>query len=51
MLTRQEIPYSVAVEIQSMKSQDNGKVHIEATIIVERDGQKGIVIGKKKVQC
>lgn len=47
MLTRQEIPYSVAVEIQSMKSQDNGKVHIEATIIVERDGQKGIVIGKK----
>ncbi|MCL0311655.1 GTPase Era [Apilactobacillus sp. TMW 2.2459] len=47
MLTRQEIPYSVAVEVQSMKAQDNEKVHIEATIIVERDGQKGIVIGKK----
>ncbi|MCW3777401.1 GTPase Era [Levilactobacillus namurensis] len=46
MLTREEVPHSVAVEIESMKTQDNGRVHINATIIVERPTQKGIMIGK-----
>lgn len=46
-LTREEIPHSVAVVIDSMKRDDEtDKIHIRATIMVERDSQKGIVIGK-----
>lgn len=45
-LTRQEIPHSVAVVIDTMKRQNEEKVHIQATIIVERPTQKGILIGK-----
>ncbi|EHO48893.1 GTPase Era [Lentilactobacillus kisonensis] len=44
-LTRQEIPTSTAVYIEKIKN-DDGLLRIQATIIVERDGQKGIVIGK-----
>ncbi|GHP12730.1 GTPase Era [Lentilactobacillus fungorum] len=44
-LTRQEIPTSTAVYVESIKD-DNGLLRIQATVIVERDGQKGIVIGK-----
>ena len=47
-LTREEIPHSVAVVIDSMKrDEETDTVHIRATIMVERDSQKGIVIGKK----
>lgn len=46
LLTRDEIPHSVAVVVDSMKRNENDKVHIQATIIVERDSQKGIIIGK-----
>lgn len=46
VLTREEVPHSVAVEIESMKQKDEDHVHIEATIIVERPTQKGIMIGK-----
>ncbi|MHC5374821.1 GTPase Era [Enterococcus sp. LJL120] len=45
-MTRDEVPHSVAVVIDSMKRNENDKVHIQATIIVERDSQKGIIIGK-----
>ena len=46
-LTREEIPHSVAVVVDSMKrDEESDKVHIRATIMVERDSQKGIVIGK-----
>lgn len=45
-LTRDEVPHSVAVVVDSMKRDHNDKVHIQATIIVERDSQKGIIIGK-----
>lgn len=45
-LTRQEVPHSVAVLIESMKSDENYLVHIQATIIVDRPTQKGIIIGK-----
>jgi len=45
-LTRQEVPHSTAVVIDSIKRQDEEKVHIQATIIIERSSQKGIIIGK-----
>lgn len=45
-LTRDEVPHSVAVMVESMKRNENDKIQIQATIIVERDSQKGIIIGK-----
>lgn len=44
-LTKEEIPYSAAVMIDQMK-EEPGLTRIDATIFVERDSQKGIVIGK-----
>lgn len=45
--TGQEIPYSCAVVIDSFKEQkERPLTEIYATIVVERDSQKGIVIGK-----
>jgi GTPase len=44
---REEIPYSTAVEIREFKEREAGKTLINADIIVERESQKGIVIGKK----
>ncbi|UQS86541.1 GTPase Era [Nicoliella spurrieriana] len=46
-LTRQEIPYSVAIDIEKIRKNENGKVQIQASIILDHDSQKGIVIGKK----
>lgn len=47
-LTREEIPHSIAVNIEQMKRREqNETVYIGATIIVERSSQKGIVIGKQ----
>ncbi|MBO9604916.1 MAG: GTPase Era [Paenibacillaceae bacterium] len=46
-LTREEIPHSIAVVIEDMKAEPNGVVHVSAVIYVERDSQKGIVIGKQ----
>jgi GTP-binding protein Era len=46
-LTHDEIPYSTAVEIDSFKERPDGLVAISATVNVERDSQKGIVIGKR----
>ncbi len=43
--TREEIPYSSGVVIESFKEEE-GLVRIQAVIFVERDGQKGILIGK-----
>jgi GTP-binding protein Era len=47
ILTREEVPHSIAVTIDSMKrDEETGKVHIMATIYVERKSQKGIILGK-----
>ncbi len=48
LLTHQEIPYATAVTIDSFK-EDEGqrRIRIEATITVEKESQKGILIGKK----
>ncbi len=46
-LTRQEIPYSTAVVVERFKENPKRKIiSISATINVERDSQKGIIIGK-----
>lgn len=47
-LAQQEIPYAVAVTIESFREDSKTRrIDIEATIHVERDSQKGILIGKK----
>jgi GTP-binding protein Era len=44
---KQELPYATAVVVESWQERpDRGDVVIEATILVERDSQRGIVIGK-----
>lgn len=49
-LTREEIPHSVAVIIEKIEREEAREmVNVMATIIVDRDSQKGIVIGKKGV--
>lgn len=47
LATEQEIPHSVAVEITDFKERSADMNYIEATVYVERDSQKGIVIGKQ----
>ena len=42
---RDELPHSLAVVIEDTEEQDNGVVRIAARLVVERDSQKGIVIG------
>lgn len=48
LLTRQEIPYSVAVVTEDFHEAENegDPVHIECTMFVERESQKGMLIGK-----
>lgn len=42
----QEVPHSVAVSVDEFKERRRGPFYIGATIFVERDSQKGILIGK-----
>jgi GTP-binding protein Era len=46
-LTKEEIPYSTAVVVEHMATREDGLMEIGTTIFVERESQKGIVIGKK----
>jgi len=45
-ILRDEVPHGIAVRIDEFKERDNDGAYIEATIFVERDSQKGIVIGE-----
>jgi GTP-binding protein Era len=45
----EEIPYSTEVQIAEFKERENGKDLITAIIYVERESQKGIIIGKKGI--
>jgi GTP-binding protein Era len=45
---REEVPYSTAVEITAFEEEpERKKVHIRAEVVVERESQKGILIGKR----
>lgn len=46
LLTRDEVPHCVAVIVDEIAERENGVVYVAATIYVERDSQKGILIGK-----
>ncbi len=45
--TDQEVPHAIAVVIDEYKERPNGNVYVAATLYVERDSQKAIVIGKQ----
>ena len=44
--TQDEIPHSIAVDLEEFTQRDNGTIFIRATIYVERASQKKIIIGK-----
>lgn len=46
-LTGDEVPHAIAVEVEEMTARDNGDTYIRAVIYVERESQKGIIIGAK----
>lgn len=43
---RDEVPHGIAVRIDQFAERPNGMSYIEATMLVERESQKGIVIGE-----
>jgi len=43
---RDEVPHGIAVRVDDFKERENGLAYIAATIFVERESQKGIVIGE-----
>jgi GTP-binding protein Era len=45
--TEEEIPYSTSVVIESFTDREDGIAEINATVVVEKDSQKAIVIGKR----
>lgn len=45
-ITEQEVPYSLAVLVESIREGKKGVMVIDAVVYVERDSQKGIIIGK-----
>lgn len=46
MYVHDEVPHCVAVQIETYEERPDGKAYIEATLFVERDSQKGILVGK-----
>jgi GTP-binding protein Era len=45
-LTREEVPHSVGVVVEELAERDNNMLYVNATILVERSSQKGILIGR-----
>lgn len=45
--THQEVPYAVAVEIEEFRERRDGGVEIEASVMVEKASQKGILVGRQ----
>jgi GTP-binding protein Era len=46
MFVRDEVPHCVAVKVDSYEERPDDKAYIEATLFVERESQKGILVGK-----
>ncbi len=46
-MTSKEVPYGTAVLVDSFQERESGLIAIMATIMVERDTHKGIIIGKR----
>jgi GTP-binding protein Era len=44
---RDEVPHALAVRLDEFRERENGTAYIAATLLVEHDSQKGIVIGEK----
>jgi GTPase len=45
--TAQEVPYQTAVLVEHLEDTEAGVLRVDATIYVERESQKGIIIGKQ----
>ena len=45
--THEEVPYSVAVEVEEFQERRGGGVEIEASVVVEKPSQKGILVGRQ----
>jgi len=45
-LTREEVPHSVGVVVEELTERANGLLYARVTILVERESQKGILIGR-----
>lgn len=43
---REEVPHALAVKVEEFKRRQNGIIYVSARIFVERDSQKGILLGK-----
>lgn len=44
---REELPHSLAVDVRELETRENGTLYVNAALIVERESQRGIVIGTK----
>ena len=45
--THEEVPYAVAVEVEEFRERRGGGVEIEASVVVEKASQKGILVGRQ----
>ncbi len=43
---REELPHSLTVMVRDLEERKNGMLYVDALVVVERESQKGIVIGK-----
>lgn len=44
--TYEEVPYALAVRVKWLRERDDGLVEIQAEVVVDRESQKGILIGR-----
>jgi len=45
--THQEVPHAVAVVVEQYKERESGAIYVAGSVFVERDSQKGIIIGRR----
>lgn len=45
--TQEEVPYAIAVEVESIQERQDGGVEIAASLFVEKESQKGILVGRQ----